>query len=245
MLQNESPLIFNILVNGSTSISNILLSNYKNIGLTDQETMLVIHLLYFQGKGNLFPAVTELEQRMSLNIEEIMRILQRLVRERYIRIDEKKDEVTGILSEVYNLNPLYEKMAYWIEKVHQQEQIETRKQKTEHQQRNVFQIFEQEFGRPLSPIEIELINAWIDQDHYTNEIILYALKEAVFSNKLNFRYIDKILFEWQRKNLKTVNQLKEHVNKFREKQALSKITVPNEKKDPHSKFEFYNWLEED
>ncbi|WP_339062812.1 DnaD domain protein [Tepidibacillus marianensis] len=245
MLQSENQFIFKILLDGSTSISNILLSSYKEIGLTDQEMMLIIHLLYFQGKGNSFPAVTELEQRMSLNIEEIMRVLQRLVRQNFIHIDEKKDELTGILSEVYNLTPLFRKMAYWIEQQHQQEQIESRQQETEYQQKNVFQIFEKEFGRPLSPMEIELINAWIDQDHYTNEIILYALKEAVFSNKLNFRYIDKILFEWQRKNLKTVNQLKEHISKFREKQSLPKTNVANEKKETHPQFEFYNWLEEE
>ncbi|TCS84180.1 DnaD domain-containing protein [Tepidibacillus fermentans] len=243
-MQNENQFFLELLEEGSTTISNLLLSHYKELGLSDQEMMLIIHLLYYQGKGNSFPAVTELERRMTLNTEEMMRLLQRLVRQNYIRIDEKKDEVTGILSEVYNLTPLYQKLIHLMIHQYQKQQIEIRQQEKKEEVINIFQTFEQEFGRPLSPMEIEMINTWIDQDHYSIELIHYALKEAVFSNKLSFRYIDKILFEWQRKNLKTVDQIKLHLKKFREKQPTIK-NQPFEEKKEYPEFEFYNWLEND
>ena len=56
------------------------------------------------------------------------------------------------------------------------------------EERNLFTIFEKEFGRPLSPMELETISGWVDADRYPDELILLALKEAVFAGKLHFRY---------------------------------------------------------
>ncbi|GBF12169.1 DnaD domain protein [Tepidibacillus sp. HK-1] len=239
----KHELFLSILQEGTTPIFNQLLSNYKKIGLSDQEMMLIIHILYFQSKGKLFPSISELEQRMALKTEELVRILQRLVKQGYLQIDEMKDETSGILYETYNLTPFYLKIIDHFEREMQMDRIEKKKSEKELKENNLFKVFEQEFGRPLSPMEVELISAWLDQDHYSNEIILYALKEAVFSNKLNFRYIDKILFEWQKKNLKTVEQIKEHTKQFRVNQDQS--TIRHTKKNGNEKFEFYNWLEND
>ncbi|KXG43602.1 DnaD domain protein [Tepidibacillus infernus] len=239
----KHELFLSILQEGTTPILNHLLSNYKKIGLSDQEMMLIIHILYFQSKGKLFPSISELEQRMALKTEELVRILQRLVKQGYLQIDEMKDETSGILYETYNLTPFYLKIIDHFEREMQMDRIEKKKSEKELKENNLFKVFEQEFGRPLSPMEVELISAWLDQDHYSNEIILYALKEAVFSNKLNFRYIDKILFEWQKKNLKTVEQIKEHTKQFRVNQDQS--STRHTKKNGNEKFEFYNWLEND
>lgn len=200
--------------------------------------MLVIHLLHFQAQGRFFPSINELEQRMTLTSEEIMGVLQRLVRHGYLYIEEIDDE-SGKLSEKYNLAPTFLKLKKELERSFEVTEIKKDDKEKEDKVINIFKIFEQEFGRPLSPMEIELINTWIDKDKYADEIILYALKEAVYASKLNFRYIDKILFEWQKKNIKTVEQIKEHIKQFRSNQDLAK-EVKGER--DHS-FEFYNWLE--
>ncbi|GAA3327383.1 hypothetical protein GCM10020331_067100 [Ectobacillus funiculus] len=55
---------------------------------------------------------------------------------------------------------------------------------------------------------------WQDQDHHTPVIIQTALREAVLSGKLNFRYIDRILFEWKKKTgSKTVEQAQQYGQK--------------------------------
>ena len=43
---------------------------------------------------------------------------------------------------------------------------------------------------------------WEDRDQHHPNLIQAALREAVMSGKLNFRYIDRILFEWKRMVLK-------------------------------------------
>ena len=49
---------------------------------------------------------------------------------------------------------------------------------------------------------------WIDDDHHDPVIIKSALREAVISGKLNFRYIDRILFDWKKNGIKTIEQAK-------------------------------------
>ena len=60
-------------------------------------------------------------------------------------------------------------------------------------EKNIFEVFEKEFGRTLSPMEYDIINSWLDSG-MSKELIIFALKEAVFNGVNNLRYIDKILF---------------------------------------------------
>ena len=102
-------------------------------------------------------------------------------------------------------------------------------EKDEEKDNNIYSIFEKELGRTLSPMEYELISGWIDAN-YSEEIIIAALKEAVFSGVSNFRYIDKILFEWNKKNIKKASQIKENKKEFESKKEEN-IEVPD-----------YDWL---
>lgn len=82
----------------------------------------------------------------------------------------------------------------------------------------------------------------MDQDHHDAEMIRLALREAVLSGKLNFRYIDRILFEWKKKGLKTAEEAKEHSQHFRSRQK-----APPSKEETSSykrQVPFYNWLEQ-
>ena len=98
--------------------------------------------------------------------------------------------------EYISLNKLYEKLAFLV----------LNQEKEDSKPNNLFSIFEKEFGRTLSPIEYELINAW-KENHFSEELILAALKEAVLNGVSNLRYIDKILYEWNRKGIKNVSEL--------------------------------------
>ncbi len=64
-------------------------------------------------------------------------------------------------------------------------------------------------------MELETITGWLDQDRYKDELILAALKEAVFAGKVHFRYIDRILLEWSRNRVFSVEQAKEYAQRFR------------------------------
>lgn len=80
---------------------------------------------------------------------------------------------------------------------------------------DLFTVFENEFVRPLTPMECETISSWLDKDRYPEELVLAALKEAVFAGKVHFRYIDRILLDWKRNRVFTVEQAKEYAQRFR------------------------------
>ncbi|MGZ0053262.1 DnaD domain-containing protein [Brevibacillus gelatini] len=202
--------ILQLLQEGATSVSNLLLKMYKRMSLADDEMMLLIHLLSFQQEGNRFPTLTELEERMSMSSMRLIQSLQKLLKEDWISIDEFIDPHTGLRHEQYNLTPLYKKLYQtWRE-----QQIDPRMltpfQETaataDSEPVAIYSRFEQAFGRPLSPFEMESIHMWTEQDGYQEELILTALREAATVGKLHIRYIDRILLEWQKQQITTVEQ---------------------------------------
>lgn len=63
----------------------------------------------------------------------------------------------------------------------------------------LFELFETEFKRPLTQIELQKLSDWSRE--YDQQLIVYSLREASINNAFSFNYIDKILCEWQRKGM--------------------------------------------
>lgn len=189
---------------------------------------MLIQIYSFLSKGIHFPTPEQLSERMTLTSEECMQTIQKLIVKKVLLIEEHQNPY----SESYSLAPLWDKLARFIIN-HEQKKIN---QKIED---NVFALFEKEFARPLSPIEYETITMWLDQDNHSPELIKAALKEAVLSGKLNFRYIDRILFEWKKNGIKTVEEAHQYGEKFRRHQQKP---YENKEKKPNVNYPFYNWL---
>ncbi|WP_018751354.1 DnaD domain-containing protein [Paenibacillus sanguinis] len=210
------------LTAGTVQVPFPLLLHYRKLGLSDIEVMLLIQLLTFQQmEHNEFPSIQQLEYRMGTEPGMIAPILRRLLKDGWLRIDETTDELTGIRSERYNLTGMYDQLGRFLAEgpssSHQRKVAEPAGDsgREEEQERNLFVIFEREFARTLSPMELETISGWVDQDHYPEELILLALKEAVFAGKVHFRYIDRILLEWSRNRVRTAEDAKAYTQRFR------------------------------
>lgn len=206
---------------GTVSIPYPLLTQYRTLGLNDTEVMLLLQLIAFrQVDQDDFPSIDVLEQRLQLPAAEVSKAVRKLMKEGWISIDSFADESSGRQSESYNLSGMYERLAESIaaEQEHSREWNAAPEEiavESEVQERNLFIVFETEFARPLSPMECETISGWIDQDQYPEELIRLALKEAVFAGKVHFRYIDRILLEWSRNRVRTVEDAKAYIQRFR------------------------------
>lgn len=208
---------------GSVAIPTLLLQSYAALKLSETETMLLIHLIAFREKeGKEFPTLDEIASRMTAVPDTAVKALQRLVQQQFVQIDEEVDPITGVLSERYNLMPLYRKLAVQWAESHKLEQAEALRRPEPDKDKDIFTVFEKEFARPLTPMECETITQWLDQDQYPLQLILAALKEAVFAGKLHFRYVDRILLEWSRNRVFTPEQAKEYTQKFRGGRPQSK-----------------------
>ncbi|MDG5470614.1 DnaD domain-containing protein [Jeotgalibacillus sp. ET6] len=218
---------------GNISIPSILLKQYSSLGINEEECMLLLHIHSFIEKGQSFPTPDELAERMTLSSPECFFTIQGLLKKGLLEISESS--VQDVREESYSLMPLWNTLMNKLEKENQREKIET----TMQSQTDLYTLFEQEFGRPLSPLECETLAMWIDKDHQSTSLIKAALREAVISNKLNFRYIDRILFEWKKQGIETVEQARKQSEKFRQ----PKKHEPVHEGEPTKKVPFYNWLE--
>jgi DNA replication protein len=193
--------------------------------------------LTFIQKGKEFPTPEELSERMTIANSECTAILRKLIQRGFIEIIEGYSN-DGIRFEKYSLEPLWERLVEQFLQ-HQKNNQQENKQVEE---TDLYSCFEKEFGRPLSPFECESLTMWIDDDHHDPVIIKAALREAVMSGKLNFRYIDRILFEWKKNGIKTIDQAKNQGRKFRQKQQQTKKTSDDTSQS--ASIPFYNWLEQ-
>lgn len=216
---------------GSIAVPMLLLTGYAKLDLSETEAMLILQLIGFHERERIdFPTPGELADRMSLTEEKVSGTLQKLMKESFIGIDEATDSLTGMRYERYNLDGLWNQLAMVVamEARQEPEKVEPaaaafpapaypvpQKAERAKQEGNIFLLFEKEFARPLTPMEMETITGWLDQDHYPVELLHMALKEAVFAGKIHFRYIDRILLEWKRNKVFTPEQAKEFAQRFR------------------------------
>lgn len=205
---------------GAVNVPYPLLAHYRKLRLNDTEAMLLIQLLAFQQiERNDFPSLGQLESRMDMAPGTLAPVIRGLLKEGWISIDEAVDEATGIRSEHYNLSGVYQRLGEWLaaqpSAAVSSKSLDPAPETREEQERNLFVIFEKEFARPLSPMELETIAGWVDQDRYPEELIRLALKEAVFAGKVHFRYIDRILLEWSRNRVRTAEDVKAYTQRFR------------------------------
>jgi DnaD and phage-associated domain len=221
-----------LLAAGGVFVPQFLLSTYRALGLSDAEFMLLLQIAGFrQAEGNAFPTPDEIGARMGIGEGKAAELIGGLIRRGFLAIDERIDPETGVRSEAYRWTGWYERAA----SMHASAAASARgagpaAAGAEPDRRtaaleaglkdggpasDLFAVFEREFGRPLSPMELETISAWLDQDRYPEELIRFALKEAVFAGKMNFRYIDRILLEWSRNRITSAEEARLHARQFR------------------------------
>lgn len=198
---------------GFTVISNSLLQYYPTLRLSEIEAMLLLQLESFKQANNFFPSDNELSERMNLSPVEISQIIQDLIDKKIIELGQKRDK-EGRITNFYDLNLLYQKLDKIIDEndADNDDQFNLTSDVEEKRKVNPLQElvrqFEIEFGRLLSPIEKQEIAAWINIDHYDPEIVKLALREAILAQVYNFKYVDRILLNWQRHGLNTPDQIK-------------------------------------
>ena len=212
----SNEVIYDIIKNKDYIIRPFLFKIIKENNLDINETLLLIYLTNQEHPEldlNLINNITTLDKN------EILSAFTSLSSKGLISTKIMKDG--DRVQEEISLDGIYKIAASNINK-----------KVTKRQEKNIFELFESEFGRTLSPMEYEFINAWINSG-MNEELIKEALKEATYNGVSNLRYIDKIIYEWTKKGYKT----KDDVIKNRFKKEESK-----EKKDNF--FFEYNWLDE-
>lgn len=158
--------------------------------------------------GNNF-VIEKISEVLGLDINTTMEAFNRLMIKGLVSFDTSKDEMSK-LNEVVNLDSVYSLMG----EIASVSSYEEKKD-------DIFKTFEKELGRTMSSMELEIINGWLSSGS-SEEIVLGALKEAVYNGVTNFRYIDKIIYEWGKKGFKTMDDVNKHMKSRREEKFKDK-----------------------
>lgn len=193
-----------MIVNNHLIIPNYFIKYYKKFDLENKELLMLIYLLNCNEK--LILDNKKISKDLYLEENEVLNIISSLIEKNYISIEMSKNN--GIIEEYISLDLFYEKINSYL--------IENDKKDNSS---DIYSKFEKEFGRTLSPVEYETISKWIESN-IPLELIEAALKEAILSGVNSIRYIDKILFEWNKKGYKTSSDI---VNKNKKDEYIEEI----------------------
>ena len=212
--------LINLLMDGSIVVPLDFYRRYKALNISLEE---FIFLMYLRGKGNLFlfdPSQIALE--LGYDTIKVLELISSLSDKKLLLISTVKND-KGIVEEKVDLSLFYERLAAVI--------LEDNNTLEKQIDSSVFSAIEKEFGRTLSSSEIEFIKAW--SSNFSSDIIIEAVKEAMLNGVSSIRYIDKILYEWDKKGLKTGEEVRHFLNNKKK-----------EIKEPVELFD-YDWFDED
>ena len=197
--------IVELLKSKTYMIPSTLIKNYLKLNITEKELIFILYIMNNNDEFNINLICDDL----GYTKKDVMALISSLSEKNLLSLDvkDKKDYL--------NLEELYNKLGFLM--------IEKKEVKTD-----IYSVIESEFGRTLSPMEYEIVRAWIDNG-FNEELIKEALKEAIYNHVTSLRYIDTILYEWNKKGYKVPSDIKKEVKKTNNKKELLD----------------YDWLNED
>lgn len=178
-------------------------------------------LLYFDNSFDLVFDIATIAKTLNMSEDAIIDAYSKLMSKKIIKVKAEKDGFGKIIEKV-NLDEFYNE----IKKDNKVKEKEDSKE-------DIFSKFEKAFGRTLSGIDCEIINAWIDKG-FSKDLIEAALKEAVYNGVFSLRYVDKVLYEWNRKGYKNAADISKKMMDAEEKESpLFETSILN-----------FDWLDE-
>ncbi|MFT8470499.1 DnaD domain-containing protein [Oenococcus sp.] len=216
----------NFLAQGNVEIPLRLFQNYHQLGLSNEDFVVLIQLMAFQKEGVALPDAQRISARTNFSQQAVQRDIEKLLTHHFIALSADND--------AYDFTNLFQKLigsgaddtAAFSSLDNSLDQTGTKKQ--------LYQLFQREFGRLLTPMELQTISEWLKKDKFSPELIVTALGQAVNAQILNLRYIEKILLNWKNSHVQTKAQAQadnlHHRQQFAEMPHGAKL--PQTKKSP-------------
>lgn len=193
-------------------IPRIIINNYKKLNITEEELIILIFIIDYGVDLEYNPSI--FVQELNIDKYKVLELINSLKEKNILTILIKKEN-KKVSSEYISLQPLYDKIMN-IVMDNKEKQIEI--------DENIYSIFENELGRTLSPLEYEKIKEMVTS--YGQELVVEALKEAVYNRANNLRYIETILSEWNKKGHKTKADILKDRENYRRKKT-DNIKLPD------------------
>lgn len=191
----KNSVLVDIFKSGNIVIPLFFIKKKKDFKL-DMDEFVFLMYLYNLGDKCLFNP-NKYADDLNIELASCMNYIGSLTDKGFINVEVIKND-KGLMEEVVVLEQFYNKLAI----------SEISNDVSKDANSNIYELIEQEFGRTLSPIEYEIIKAWLE-NNISEELIKEAVKEATFNGVSNLRYIDKILYEWGKLGLNSAKDVED------------------------------------
>lgn len=189
----EQFLLKKLIDSGILDFDRLVHSTYKSLSLSESEAMLLIALKkrLTEGKGRLDPGA--LAETFKTPLEDIYRMLDKFMQNGFLTIEIVKNG-NGKETETIRLDQASAKLMNEFEKAVLLEQSRLEKQFATIEEA-VVDLLETNFQKPLTPLEIEIIEKWISEDRYDFLSIRAAVLDALKASRTSLSYVDSLLLK--------------------------------------------------
>lgn len=191
-----------VIGDGNIVIPLYILKYFKKFDLTMEEFIFLMYLYNRQDNLDFNPDKISLD--LNIDIMEVMGYVSVLTDKGYLKLEVKKTE-NNILEEVIDLSSFYERISMLL----------INNDKEEKEDNNILFYIEKELGRPMSSIEIKIVNEW-KNNNINDELIKKALSIALNDGVYSLKYIDKILVDWVTRGYKSVSDIEKNKEMVKE-----------------------------
>ena len=153
----------------------------KSLDISLDEFLLILYFINISCELD----TDDIKDKLGFDEETAFNTFNSLLNKKYIEMDVKNNN--GIITEMIKLEPFYDRLAL--------------NRKVDDNSSDIYSLFERELGRTLSSDEYEIIGKWIEKG-VSEDTIKRALKEAILNGVTNFKYIDKIIYDWSKNSVK-------------------------------------------
>ena len=178
-------------INRYINFERLLTLNYRKIGLSDDEFVLLLITYELVQTGTSFVNPSDVSLLCGFTTTKIDVVFSELIRKKLVT---NEFNASGM---VYtSFDGIVAKLLSCLEDEVDEQQAKDKKSKVVEE--DVFKFMQSFFNRPLSPLEYDVIQSWKNKK-YEFALIKAASEIAAQTNNKSIRYIDTIIFEESKK----------------------------------------------
>ena len=170
------------LKNNLIDFEKLIIDKYSFLGLDEVEVIILVKLHKLLSTGNKF-SIDYISKNMTVSETIIRDKLVTLINNQFITL-KLVDK-----SEIYSLDDTFKRLAELLEK----EEVDDIKNEINEDIKKIVSLLEKEFNKMLTPLELEIVYKWINDDKFSYDKIYEAVLETLKYKKNSIQYVDVLL----------------------------------------------------
>lgn len=170
------------LKNNLIDFEKLIIDKYSFLGLDEVEVIILVKLHKLLSTGNKF-SIDYISKNMTVSETIIRDKLVTLINNQFITL-KLVDK-----SEIYSLDDTFKRLAELLEK----EEVDDIKNEINEDIKKIVSLLEKEFNKMLTPLELETVYKWINDDKFSYDKIYEAVLETLKYKKNSIQYVDVLL----------------------------------------------------